>query len=143
MCFVFVGPQTRQSEAVFGSLKDKRVHQLGEIALAAETAAYAGCELFCMPSTQESFGGVYAEAWAFGKPVIGGRVFAITCVIDDGKDGFLCSQDPGELAEKICYLIEHPELATAMGEAGRRKVQERLTWAQLAETTLNVYKDLL
>jgi glycosyltransferase involved in cell wall biosynthesis len=143
LCFVFVGPQTRQSVAVFGSLKDKRVHQVGEVDLATKTGAVAGCELFCMPSTQESFGGVYSEAWAFGKPVIGGRIPAIASVIDDGKDGFLCSQDPGELAEKICYLIEHPDLATAMGETGRRKVQERFTWLQLTEKTLNVYKGLL
>jgi glycosyltransferase involved in cell wall biosynthesis len=92
---------------------------------------------------QESFGGVYTEAWAFGKTVIGGRIPSIACVIDDNRDGFLCSQDPEELAEKICYLLNHPPIAKEMGENGRKKVQECYTWGRLAEKTSSVYKLLV
>ena len=142
LSFVFIGPQTRHSEAIFKSIADKRIFNLGTVDLETKTSAVAGCEFLCLPSLQESFGGVYTEAWAFGKPVIGGRIPSIACVIDDEKDGFLCSQAPEELADKICHLIRYPEIAIAMGENGRKKVQKRYTWVQLAEKTLNVYKSL-
>jgi glycosyltransferase involved in cell wall biosynthesis len=100
----------------------------------------AACDLLCVPSSQESFGGVYTEAWSFGKPVIGGKAPAIADVITDGKDGFLVSQDPAEIADRILYLLDHPTEAAAMGQAGKTKVEAKYTWPKLAEKTMQVYR---
>ena len=93
-----------------------------------------------MPSVQESFGGVYVEAWSLRKAVIGGRIGPIACVIDHGTDGLLSSQDPIELAEAISHLLSHSSQCIAMGNAGWQKVQDKYAWDRLAKKTLEVYK---
>jgi len=141
--FVFVGAHTSHSEAVFAGCEDARVRHLGTVDLSTKTAALAACEFLCLPSTQESFGGVYTEAWVFGKPVIGGDIPPIACVIDDGENGLLSSQEAGELSEKMLYLLEHPARAKEMGESGKRKVERCYTWEQIARRTLEVYRSVL
>jgi phosphatidyl-myo-inositol dimannoside synthase len=47
-------------------------------------------------------------------------------IVADGVDGFVV--DPGDvsmLADKLNLLLSRPELAAAMGESGRRKVEAK------------------
>jgi glycosyltransferase involved in cell wall biosynthesis len=141
--FVFVGEDDERSRLAFDAIQDDRVRNLGPVDLATKTAAIAGCELLCLPSTSESFGGVFTEAWAFGKPVIGGRIPPIAEVIDEGTDGLLSTQDTGELARSLLLLLGSPAEAARLGEAGRRKVLERYGWDRLAERTLGIYRSVL
>jgi glycosyltransferase involved in cell wall biosynthesis len=141
--FVFIGPQTTHSSKVFrGWANDNCVVNLGEVDLETKTSALAACEFLCVPSAQESFGGVYVEAWSLHKAVIGGRIPPIASVITHGKDGLLCSQDPGELAAMICHLLSHPEDCRSMGDAGHQKVKEKYTWDQMVRKTIAVYEAL-
>jgi len=140
--FVFIGPYMRDSRSLFRGLHDTRVLNLGAVDLETKTSALAACEFLCMPSAQESFGGVYVEAWSLRKAVIGGRIGPVACVIDEGSDGLLSSQNPHELAEAISYLLSHPGDCRAMGDAGWQKVQDNYTWDRLAKKTLDVYREL-
>ncbi|NEQ33938.1 MAG: glycosyltransferase family 4 protein [Leptolyngbya sp. SIO4C5] len=137
--FVFIGPAIRQSEQVFEPFSDPRIHRLGTVSLQQKTDALAACDLLCVPSTQESFGGIYTEAWHFAKPVIGGKIAAIADVIDEGLNGFLVQQEPGAIAERICYLLRYPAQAEALGKAGQQKVKACYSWSQLAEKTMAAY----
>ncbi|NJL86661.1 MAG: glycosyltransferase family 4 protein [Leptolyngbyaceae cyanobacterium SM1_1_3] len=141
--FVFVGPGVRQSEQYFQQFQDARIHRLGAVSLQQKTDALAACYLLCVPSAQESFGGIYTEAWCFAKPVIGCNIAAVADVIDEGKNGFLVAQDPAAIAERIGYLLEHPAQAAAMGRAGQQKVENCYTWQRLAAKTEAVYKQIL
>ena len=118
---VFIGPPVRNSEDEFMAFKDRRIHYLGKVDLQEKTNALAACYLLCVPSTQESFGGVYTEAWTFAKPVIGCKVPAVSEVIADGTDGFLVDQVTNEIAEKICYLLMHPARSAGDGKARAEK----------------------
>lgn len=141
--YAFIGPRTTHSARLFrGWPQDDRLVNLGEVDLETKTSALAACEFLCVPSAQESFGGVYVEAWSLGKAVIGGRIPPIASVITHGKDGLLCSQDPSELAAMICYLLSHPEVCRSMGDAGHQKVEEKYTWDQIVRKTLEVYEAL-
>ena len=140
--FVFIGPPVGRSERFFRRA-DRRVHRLGKVDLQTKTDALAASSLLCVPSTQESFGGVYTEAWSFGKPVIAGDIPALAEVVAHGEDGYLVSQNPAEIAECICELLLDSALAQNMGEAGKRKVEKRYTWKQLAERTSQIYSGLL
>jgi glycosyltransferase involved in cell wall biosynthesis len=142
MKFVFIGPHTNDSRPLFETVHDPRIVNLGAIDPVMKTSALAGCELLCLPSMQESFGGVYAEAWCYRKAVVGGRIPPIADVVDDGVNGLLSSQDPEELAGKITRLLGDPELCARMGEAGWTKVQENYTWERLAAKTLAVYESV-
>jgi glycosyltransferase involved in cell wall biosynthesis len=141
--FVFVGEDDDRSRLAFEAISDERVRNLGAVDLATKTAAIAGCELLCLPSTSESFGGVFTEAWAFGKPVIGGRIPPIAEVIDEGVDGLLSTQDTDDLARSLLLLLGSPAEAARLGEAGRRKVEERYAWDRLAESTIAIYRSIL
>jgi glycosyltransferase involved in cell wall biosynthesis len=141
--FVFIGPQTSYSKAIFSMATDRRIRNLGEVNIETKTAALSCCEFLCLPSSQESFGGVYVEAWALGKTVIGGRIPPIAELISEGHDGLLSSQNPSELADQISLLSADPELCRKMGNAGARKVGTRYTWEQIAKKTEDVYERVM
>jgi glycosyltransferase involved in cell wall biosynthesis len=124
-------------------VSDRRVRNLGEVSLETKTAALASCEFLCLPSTQESFGGVYVEAWALGKTVIGGRIPAISELVSEGHDGLLSAPNPPELADIISLLLAEPEQCRRMGIEGARKVEARYTWQRIAKKTANVYEGLI
>lgn len=140
--FVFVGPPSDYSRKLFQTYRDPRLRNLGSLGIETKTSALAACELLCLPSMQESFGGVFVEAWAMGKPVIGGRIPPIASVVDDGHDGLLTSQQPEELGHAIHCLLSDPELCETMGTRGRQKVTTKYSWQELARQTLDVYRGL-
>jgi glycosyltransferase involved in cell wall biosynthesis len=141
--FVFLGRAVGGSEADFSERMDRRSLRLGEVDLQTKTDALAACTVLCVPSTQESFGGVYTEAWSFGKPVIGCGIPAVSEVISDGVDGLLVAQEPLPIADAICQLLASPAAAEAMGEAGRIKVQERYSWERLSALTERAYLEAM
>ncbi len=141
--FVFIGPSVKNSETYFKNFQDKRIHRLGKVDLQEKTNALAACNLLCVPSTQESFGGVYTEAWSFAKPVIGCNIPAVAEVVSHGKDGYLIEQKPAKIAEAICDLLSNQTKAKEMGLAGKEKVESQLTWKLLAEKTEKVYLQLI
>lgn len=81
---------------------------------------YCECSIFVLTSTYEPFGLVLPEAMSCGLPVIAFDCpYGPTDIITDGIDGFLIPQgDTKAFANKICNLIENPELRKKMGAAG-------------------------
>jgi glycosyltransferase involved in cell wall biosynthesis len=90
---------------------------------------YRSMDICVMPSCQsESFGMVAAEASAYGLPVVASRIGGLPEIIEDGVTGYLVEPNsPKQLAEKIQYLINHPETASEMGRAGRERVFKHFT----------------
>ncbi|MGH2522049.1 MAG: glycosyltransferase family 4 protein, partial [Anaerolineales bacterium] len=66
--FAFVGPRTPYSRHLFARVHDSRILELDRVSLQEKTNALAACDILCLPSSQESFGGVFTEAWSLGKP---------------------------------------------------------------------------
>jgi glycosyltransferase involved in cell wall biosynthesis len=89
----------------------------------------AAADLLVHPTGLESFGLIFLEAWACGKPVIGVRQGPIASVIDEGQNGLLCPYaDPQNTATAILTLLADPARSRRMGEAGRQKVLADHTW---------------
>jgi len=106
-----------------------RISLLGSVDEETKRDLFAAGDVFVMPSRTDSFGIVYLEAWAYGKPVVGARTWGVMDVIDDGKDGLLVPfGDVSSLASAIDRLIAHPDEARAMGSAGRAKALQEHTW---------------
>ncbi len=141
--FVFIGPPVHNSENHFKQLPDPRIHRLGMVDLQTKTDALAACSLLCVPSTQESFGGVYTEAWSFAKPVIGCPIPAVREVISNTEDGILVDQHPGPIADAIISLLTHPGLSSRLGSHGQQKVANHYSWPQLAVKLEKIYQSLL
>lgn len=97
-------------------------------------ALYAEASLFCIMSAFEPFGIVILEAQDAGVPCVAPRRFAFPETIRHGETGeLLDAGDPGALAEVFVRLLADPGKLAAMGEAGRRHVRERFTWARAAQ----------
>ena len=101
---------------------------------------YNLCDLFILTSREEwggkdfeGFGIVFSEASACAKPVIGGRSGGISDAVVDGRTGILVEPDKEEeIARAVISLLEDPGRAEEMGRAGRRRVEEELTWPAVA-----------
>jgi glycosyltransferase involved in cell wall biosynthesis len=118
------------------AIESERVQQLGTLSDQELAAAYEACDVFVLPSTFESFGMVFLDAWLRGKPVIGNATCgAAASLIDDGVDGFLC-RDAREIAAAARRLIEDSAFATAMGAAGRAKTLSEYSWERVADRAL-------
>lgn len=141
--FAFIGPRTKYSTKLFSRIQDERVIEQDRISEVDKTSALNDCTLFCLPSRQESFGGVYAEAWLYRKPVIGGNSPAIADVIDHGQNGYLVGTSEQELADTIIKLLESNDLQQKMGQHGQLKVNKLFNWETICEKQEKVYQRLL
>jgi glycosyltransferase involved in cell wall biosynthesis len=142
-CFVFVGPRTRYSRRLFSSVSDRRVLELDQVDLQSKTDALAACAMLCVPSTQESFGGVYTEAWSLGKPVIAADTPVSREVIADGGDGCLVPPVPEPIADRIVQFLRDTALAQRLGANGKAKVKARFSWPRLAALTEAIYRQVV
>jgi alpha-maltose-1-phosphate synthase len=101
---------------------------------AALDRVYREATMFLMPSIYECFGIAFVEAMALGLPCIGAATCAMPEIIEDGRTGFVVT--PGssdELAQRILELIEDPDRARDLGDAGRQRVLDRFSWDRVAE----------
>jgi len=91
-------------------------------------------------STREGFCLAVTEALWKKKVVVASNVGGIPSQIRDGETGFLVEpKDTATFAEKILYVLEHPDEARAMGEAAREDVREKF----LVPRLLSDYLDML
>lgn len=124
-------------------ITSSRVLYLGEVSRDLLLDAYAACDVFVLPSLAESFGLVYLEAWASGKPVIGQAACGpVASLIREGQDGFLC-RDAGGLKEKIELVLGQPQLAERLGAAGRARVLAEFTWERVGARVEQVYRQIV
>jgi len=86
----------------------------------------AAADVFVLPSLWEGLPIAVLEALSTGLPVVATAVDGTPRIITDGVDGLLVPpSDPEALAAAIHKLLRDPERARALGERGRRTVQER------------------
>ncbi|MHB1006561.1 MAG: glycosyltransferase family 4 protein [Chloroflexota bacterium] len=143
--FAFIGEHSvlRLFDDPFRGKHDRRLLDLPPLENGEKADAFAACDVFCLPSRYETFGLVFAEAWLCGKPVLGGDIPPLRDVITDGRDGFVVSQSPREIADALNRLLDDPEMARQMGAAGRRKVDEHYNWNCTVDQTEYLYASLV
>jgi len=88
---------------------------------------YSTCTSVVYSPLNEDFGLVPLEAMASSKPCIGKNEGGLRETIDDSSDGFLVDT-PSQMASRMSYFADNPDLPPDMGEYGRKKVLEEFTW---------------
>jgi glycosyltransferase involved in cell wall biosynthesis len=77
----------------------------------------------------EGLPSVGLQAGIMARPIIATRIGGLPEVVVDRKTGLLVApEDSAELSKAIVYLLEHPEVAVRMGEAGRQRVMNLFSW---------------
>ncbi len=103
------------------------------------------CDIFVMPTREErrgdieGFGLVYLEAAAMGKPIVASPAGgAIDAVVAEQTGLFVNPLDLAEIASAVCRLLDSPDLARQMGEAGRQRVLREFSWERTVEQLLTM-----
>ncbi len=97
---------------------------LGAISRLALAVEYKRAHCFCLPSVQEGFGLVFAEAMAAALPVVACRAAAVPEVVGDRRTGLLVNPcSPDELAMALETLLRNEGLARDLGAEGARRVE--------------------
>ena len=114
----------------------------GRIAHERFVREYARATVAVVPSVYEGFGLPVGEAMACAVPVISTTGGALPEVVGDA--GILVPPaDPDALAHAILTILEQPQLAQGLGQAGYRRVQQHFTWKKAAEKTVAVYREAI
>ena len=118
----------------------RRVTFTGRIDTTELVRQYARTAVAVVPSVYEGFGLPAGEAMACGVPVISTTGGALPEVVGDA--GMLVPPaDPASLGRAISEILDHPEKAAALGEAGYHRVRRMFTWRHAAQMTLETYKE--
>lgn len=100
--------------------------------------------LVIQKSIREGFGLIVSETLWKGTPMVAGNVGGIPIQMPDGAGGFLVDpHDDSLFAEKIHFLLKHPEEARAMGAAGKSVVRERFLITRLVSDELQLASNLV
>ncbi|WP_022939981.1 glycosyltransferase [Psychromonas hadalis] len=100
-------------------------------------------DLFILPSLSEGTPAALVEAMAVGIPCIATATGGMPEVIENGVNGFLFQRENAdELAEKIIYVVSHPELRMKIVDEGRKGLQ-RYSMKTYVETVFSHYQNLL
>ena len=84
------------------------------------------------------------EAMAVGLPVLATVHGGIPELVEDGVCGFLVPERNVEaLADRLTYLIDHPDLWPDFGLAGRRRVEKMYDINSLTDDLVETYERLL
>ncbi len=97
-----------------------------------------------VPSRREGYGVVCAEAMAHGRPVVASAVGGLLDLVRHGETGLLVPPgDAAGLREALHWLLGDADLRRRMGEAGRERAREQLSWERATAETLRAYEDAL
>lgn len=86
---------------------------------------YLLMDVFLLTSRQEGLPKVVMEAMAMEQPVVAYDIRGMKDLVIDGETGFLCPfKDVQCLADRVEWLLAHPEERRKMGKAGRVRLKE-------------------
>ncbi len=104
-------------------------------------AAYASADIFCCPSTTETFGQVLVEAAASGLPCVVSDGGASRERVQDHRSGLVVpAGDVGAFARALLLLADDPALRRGMGMIGEREARRRPSWDTVFDGLVDGYR---
>lgn len=100
-------------------------------------------DLFVLPSLKEGFPYTILEAMAAQIPIITTKVGGIPEIIENNRTGILVdSKNPQQLAEKIAWLLDNPQIAADYGLKAREKLEKDFELKLMLKKTKEIYNPL-
>ena len=101
----------------------------------------ASASVFVYQSEAEGLGSAALAAMAMGVPVVASAVGGLPEAVEHGRTGFLVTD--GDFATPVRRLLSDPQLAGALGRAGRERVERELSIEHMVNQTRNVYDEVV
>jgi glycosyltransferase involved in cell wall biosynthesis len=121
----------------------QKVALLGPVPPQRRWAAFDGADLFVLPSLDENFSFVAAEAMARGKPVVVTRGVEFGTHVAASEAGAVVRADADDLAECLDLWLSDPARRSLAGKSGRQYIRDHFTWQQTAERLMGLYRQII
>ena len=102
---------------------------------------YMRASVFAFPSLYDTAPMVVREAAVMGTPSIMVRGSTAAEVIRDGENGYLCENDPKDLARVLQGILSDRETRDRIGRAARETIP--VPWSKVLETAAERYERLV
>jgi phosphatidylinositol alpha 1,6-mannosyltransferase len=133
------GPARAELEAT----APRGVRFLGQVQGEALARLYASADVFCFPSTTDTFGQVLLEAAASGLATVAAAAGGAVELVRDGETGVLVPPgDPGALASALIELGADPRRRRALGRTARALARRR-HWQSSLDELQSAYRAAL
>jgi len=100
-------------------------------------------DVYWMPSLREGFGLACVEAMACGVPPVVSRAGGLAEVVEDGVSGLIVPPEADDrLAAATLALWGDRDAAARMGQAARRRVEEKFSRAVMVDAYAAAFRDL-
>ena len=104
-------------------------------------ALYRRASLFVFPSLYDNSPLVVREAAAMGTPSVVVRGSSAAECVEDGETGYLCADDPDDLARVMAAALADPAALSRVGEEARRRIP--VPWHTLVDEVADRYAGIV
>ncbi len=124
---------------------DETARVLGSVPQAALKQIMSKSHVMVLPSVEDGFGMVLAQAMACGCPIIGSQNTGTDDVLsEDTREGFLVPiRDGDAIAHRLQQLADDPALREAMSHAAIDRVKHLGGWRDYGTQAVKTYESLL
>ena len=100
--------------------------------------------MLVLTSLSEGAANVVMEASASGLPVVATAVGEVPQIVADGETGMLVKpKDVAGLVEKIEAILNNPLRGKKMGEAGRKRMEQKYSWEIICGKLEKAYQEVI
>jgi len=136
------------SEALMSILKQRGfwsddISVLGHMPQAELKTVMSKSHVMVLPSIQDGFGMVMAQAMACGCPVIASCHTGAEDLYTDGKEGYIVPiRDVDSLAQRLQTLVDNPQMRADIGRQALTRVKSFGGWRQYGERAMRIYEGI-
>jgi len=138
------GPELNKLKTMGKKLKvDGDILFLGQMPYKDLPLYFRIADVFVRPSRSEGFGNAFLDAMAAGVPAIGTPVGGIVDFLKDGETGFVSKpENPDDLAEKINYVLGHPNVRNKVIANADNLVKRHYSWDVVSEKMGRIFNHI-
>lgn len=120
-----------------------RVTFSGWVSGCAKQQLFEQADIFCLPSSYDSFGMSFLEAMANGLPVVAMNWGPISDIVPDGKVGFLVEHSKPKLLADVINKLTKPEIRKKMGEQGKAWSLDKFSSDNIGRDLKDIFEKLM
>lgn len=140
-----VGTTSPEMERTVMKMRENpRITFAGHVAQPRLKEIMSTSHVMVLPSVEDGFGLVMAQAMACGCPVIASQNTGAYDLFTHGKEGFLVpTRDSAAIAKRLQQIADDSELRVSMSRAASERVKSLGGWEQYGETMYQIFSETI